>query len=83
MVPFADLLNTNRHQDRHVDFGFEEGDFVMRTVRSGGVGDEVTDSYGPKSNARYLLNYGFALEANMDEDGRSRDDACLDVVLPE
>lgn len=83
MVPFADLLNTNRHQDRHVDFEFCEGDFVMRAVRSGSAGDEVTDSYGPKSNARYLLNYGFALEDNVDEDGRSRDDACLDVVLPE
>jgi len=83
MVPFADLLNTNRHQDRHVDFEFEEGAFVMRAIRSGIERDEVTDSYGPKSNARYLLNYGFALEDNNDEAGRSRDDACLDVALPE
>ena len=83
MVPFADLLNTNRHQDRHVDFEFEGGAFVMRAIRSGIEGDEVTDSYGPKSNARYLLNYGFALEDNNDEAGRSRDDACLDVALPE
>ena len=82
MVPFADLLNTNRHQDRHVDFEFEGDAFVMRAIRSGVVGDEVTDSYGPKSNARYLLNYGFALEDNNDEAGRSRDDACLDVALP-
>ena len=83
MVPFADLLNTNRHQDRHVDFEFEGDAFVMRAIRSGIAGDEVTDSYGPKSNARYLLNYGFALEDNVDEAGRSRDDACLDVALPE
>jgi hypothetical protein len=83
MVPFADLLNTNRHQDRHVDFEFEGDAFVMRAIRSGIAGDEVTDSYGPKSNARYLLNYGFALEDNNDEAGRSRDDACLDVALPE
>jgi len=83
MVPFADLLNTNRHQDRHVDFEFEGDAFVMRAIRSGIEGDEVTDSYGPKSNARYLLNYGFALEDNTDEAGRSRDDACLDVALPE
>ena len=83
MVPFADLLNTNRHQDRHVDFEFEGDAFVMRAIRSGIKGDEVTDSYGPKSNARYLLNYGFALEDNNDEAGRSRDDACLDVALPE
>ena len=74
MVPFADLLNTNRHQDRHVDFEFEGDAFVMRAIRSGIEGDEVTDSYGPKSNARYLLNYGFALEDNNDEAGRSRDD---------
>ena len=53
MVPFADLLNTNRHQDRHVDFEFEGDAFVMRAIRSGIEGDEVTDSYGPKSNARY------------------------------
>jgi histone-lysine N-methyltransferase SETD3 len=83
MVPFADLLNTNRHQDRHVDFEFEGDAFVMRAIRSGIEGDEVTDSYGPKSNARYLLNYGFALEDNTDEAGRSRDDAALDVALPE
>ena len=56
---------------------------MMRAIRSGIEGDEVTDSYGPKSNARCTtLNYGFALVDNNDEAGRSRDGACLDVALP-
>ncbi|KAH8098366.1 hypothetical protein JL720_1309 [Aureococcus anophagefferens] len=81
MVPFADLMNTARHHERHVDFAFERGAFVMRAVRRGAAGEPVTDSYGPKSNARYLLNYGFAMADNRDEAGRLLDDAALDVAL--
>ena len=71
MVPLADLMNTSRHHERHVDFAFEAGHFVMRAVRDGAAGSAVTDSYGPKSNGRYLLNYGFAMEDNVDERGAS------------
>mmetsp|Transcript_34298 Transcript_34298/g.103363 ORF Transcript_34298/g.103363 Transcript_34298/m.103363 type:complete len:226 (+) Transcript_34298:519-1196(+) len=44
MVPFADLLNSNRHTRRHVDFSYEDDAYVMRAVRDGAAGEEVTDS---------------------------------------
>jgi hypothetical protein len=52
--------------------------FRVDTVTSGGLlmcfarfarfaccsGDPVYDSYGPKCNSRFFVNYGFALEQN-------------------
>lgn len=34
-----------------------------------GVGAEVFDSYGQKCNHRFLLNYGFSVENNVEADG--------------
>ena len=73
LVPLADLMNTARHHERDVDFFEENGAFVMRAIRGGARGDPVRDSYGPKSNARYLLSYGFALAGNDDARGESGD----------
>lgn len=34
-----------------------------------GAGVEVFDSYGQKCNHRFLLNYGFSVEKNIEPDG--------------
>jgi len=39
--------------------------FVMTCVRSVPSGAQVHDSYGLKSNDRFLMSYGFSLEDNV------------------
>ena len=69
MVPLADMLNTALPHTCDVDFNAHEGRdgsrvFVMRALRDIPKGAQVHDSYGYKSNGRYLLNYGFSFEKN-------------------
>ena len=45
--------------------------FRMTALRDISAGEQVHDSYGYKSNERYLLNYGFSLEHNVGHDGIS------------
>ncbi|KAJ1456996.1 hypothetical protein M885DRAFT_516606 [Pelagophyceae sp. CCMP2097] len=81
MVPLADLLNTARHHERHVDFFDIEGCFVMKARRDVPASEELTDSYGAKANASLLLNYGVAFDRNVDADGASLDSCAVDVAL--
>lgn len=83
MVPMADLMNTARHHERCVDFHFRDGVFYMTAVRRVEEGDEVKDSYGKKSNRRYLMNYGFAFEDNVDERGILLDETTIDIPQPD
>jgi len=67
LVPLADMLNHSR--DRETAYG-AYGDFaVWTTTRNMASGLEVHDTYGAKSNAVLLANYGFALIANFEADG--------------
>lgn len=50
---------------------------MMKALRPLRAGNPVRDSYGRKSNARFLLNYGFTLDAN-DED----DEAAVRLAIP-
>ena len=48
------------------------------------MGMQVYDSYGRKCNSRFLLNYGFAVENNYDEDGIFHNEIriLLDMDIP-
>ena len=64
LVPFADLLNHRRPRQTQWFFDDEKNSFVVQAVEEIGEGQEIFDSYGKKTNYRFLLNYGFALENN-------------------
>jgi hypothetical protein len=77
MVPLADMLNTALPHTCDVDFkvlnvkekdenGKEktEPKFVMHALHQLQMGQQIFDSYGYKSNHRYLLNYGFSFLNN-------------------
>ena len=64
LVPFADLLNHKRPKQTQWYFDTKLNSFVIQATEEIEKGDEIFDSYGKKTNARFLLNYGFALEDN-------------------
>lgn len=67
LVPWADLLNHGTCDSATVHYTFVDGVSAYFLMRSGDAGagsaSEVLQSYGDKSNAALLLDYGFALRA--------------------
>ncbi len=68
IAPFADLLNHKRSRDTKWFFSENENYFGIIALKNINKGIQVYDSYGRKSNVRYLLNYGFTIENNEDDD---------------
>ena len=64
LVPFADLLNHRRPRQTQWYYDDTKNAFVVQAIENINSGQEIFDSYGKKTNSRFLLNYGFALENN-------------------
>jgi len=64
LVPIADMLNHSKTPITNWMFSTSEDAFIVVTNKFISKGIEVTDSYGPKCNSRYLVNYGFTLSNN-------------------
>ena len=68
IAPYADMLNHKRPRQTHWNFDDESNSFVIKGVSNVKKGQEVFDSYGIKCNSRFLLNYGFTVENNEDNE---------------
>ena len=68
IAPYADMLNHKRPRQTHWNFDDASNSFVIRGVSNVKKGQEVFDSYGIKCNSRFLLNYGFTVENNEDNE---------------
>jgi len=68
IAPFADMLNHKRPRQTHWNFDDNCNSFVIKAVSNVKKGHEVFDSYGIKCNSRFLLNYGFTVENNEDNE---------------
>jgi histone-lysine N-methyltransferase SETD3 len=64
LVPFADLLNHRRPRQTQWFYDDNKNAFIVQAIEEINPGQEIFDSYGKKTNSRFLLNYGFALENN-------------------
>jgi histone-lysine N-methyltransferase SETD3 len=64
LVPYADLLNHKRPRQTQWYYDDKLESFVIQATEDIKEGNEIFDSYGRKTNARFLLNYGFCLEDN-------------------
>ena len=64
LVPFADLLNHRRPRQTQWFYNDDKDAFIVQAIENIDKGMEIFDSYGKKSNARFLLNYGFSIENN-------------------
>ena len=64
LAPFADLLNHKRPRQTQWYYDDNLQSFVIEATENIKEGSEVFDSYGRKTNVRFLLNYGFCLDDN-------------------
>eukprot|EP01035_Chromulina_nebulosa_P020227 gene20227-26257_t len=69
LVPFADMLNHYRPRETKWQFDDTVQGFTVTSVQHIAIGAQVYDSYGQKCNHRFLLNYGFSVENNVEADG--------------
>ncbi len=81
LVPHADMLNHHRPRETKWTFCEESQCFTITTLQSIGAGCQVYDSYGQKCNHRFLLNYGFCVERNVEVDGFCPNEVPLEVGL--
>lgn len=78
LVPLADMLNHYRPRQTRWAFDSHKQAFVIHALQKLYPGQQVYDSYGKKCNSRFLLNYGFTVERNVDEDiGQSHNEVRL------
>ena len=68
IAPYADMLNHKRPRQTHWNFDDSCNAFIIKGVSNVKKGQEVFDSYGIKCNSRFLLNYGFTIENNEDNE---------------
>jgi len=69
MVPLADMLNHYRPRETKWTFDNKLQAFTITTLMNITGDAQVYDSYGQKCNHRFLLNYGFSIENNVEPDG--------------
>ena len=69
LVPYADMLNHLRPRQSKWQFEDHSQSFTISSLADLAMGVQVCDSYGQKCNHRFLLNYGFSVESNVESDG--------------
>ena len=79
LVPHADMLNHHRPRETKWTFCEDSQCFTITTLREIGAGEQVYDSYGQKCNHRFLLNYGFCVEKNIEIDGFCPNEVSLEL----
>jgi histone-lysine N-methyltransferase SETD3 len=81
LVPHADMLNHHRPRETKWTYCEETQCFTITTLQSIAMGEQVYDSYGQKCNHRFLLNYGFCVERNIEVDGFCPNEVPLELGL--
>jgi histone-lysine N-methyltransferase SETD3 len=66
LVPMADMLNHEKTPGTKWSFIPNEDAFIIASDSFLFKNKEVFDTYGPKCNSRYLVNYGFTLKDNQE-----------------
>lgn len=69
LVPYADMLNHYRPRETKWQFDDDLQSFTVISLSNIASSAQVYDSYGQKCNHRFLLNYGFSVENNVEPDG--------------
>jgi histone-lysine N-methyltransferase SETD3 len=72
LVPFGDMFNHERRAQAGWDWDQETETFTLRTLVDLEPGDEVGSSYGHKGNSRLLVQYGFCIDPNEDDEAELR-----------
>lgn len=67
LVPMADMLNHRRPRETSWNYDDARDSFVITSITAFETRQQVCDSYGRKCNSRFLINYGFCIEDNRDD----------------
>ena len=81
IVPMLDLGNhtrgesTSKLDKKNVSYQYDVSDdaMIVKSTIDINVGESIRLTYGAKSNAQLLLNYGFCIPQNLEPDGSSND----------
>ncbi|KRX06042.1 Rubisco LSMT, substrate-binding domain [Pseudocohnilembus persalinus] len=68
LVQLADMINHSGNPNCEWVFNEQKNGLQIKALKEIERGDKITYSYGNKSNARYLLNYGFVVDQNYDDE---------------
>ena len=79
MVPLADMLNHYRPAETKWGYDNAKKGFTMMTLKGIKSRAQLMDSYGRKSNRKYLLHYGFVMDDNTEPDGTCDDDVLIEI----
>lgn len=79
MVPLADMLNHYRPAETKWGYNNSKKGFTMDTLKNIKSQAQIMDSYGRKSNRKYLLHYGFVMDNNTESDGSCDDDILIEI----
>ena len=79
MVPLADMLNHYRPAETKWGYDNAKKGFTMTTLKGIKPRAQLMDSYGRKSNRKYLLHYGFVMDDNTEPDGTCDDDILIEI----
>jgi hypothetical protein len=83
LVPYADMLNHLRPRQTRWLYDSARRAFLIVSLQPLAAGQQVFDSYGKKCNSRFLINYGFTVEHNADDDtGQFHNELRLLLSLP-
>ncbi|CAM9934220.1 unnamed protein product, partial [Phaeothamnion confervicola] len=81
LVPYADMLNHYRPRETKWAYDNDRGAFTITTLQTIRGGAQIYDSYGQKCNHRFLLNYGFAIEENVEQNGYCPNEIPVEIRL--
>lgn len=81
LVPYADMLNHYRPRETKWMFEDASQSFRVTSLQPIGAGAQVYDSYGMKCNHRFLLNYGFSCESNIEPDGFCPNEVMFEIEM--
>lgn len=77
------MLNHYRPRETRWTFEISSNAFTIHSLQPIPSGGQVYDSYGKKDNHRFLLNYGFSVEDNREEDGSNPNEVYVTAALPD
>jgi protein-histidine N-methyltransferase len=81
LVPYADMLNHYRPRETKWQFDDHLQAFTVVSLQEIHFSDQVYDSYGRKCNHRFLLNYGFSVENNIESDGTCPNEVRYNTIV--
>ena len=81
LLAFGSRLETRRPRETKWTFDNDSQCFTITTLQGIRGGDQIYDSYGQKCNHRFLLNYGFAVEDNKEQDGFCPNEVPIEITL--